>query len=738
MPLSNAAQNTVKGVVNSIENGKKVPLPGAVVGWAGTQFTTFTDENGKFSIDKKPGQHMLYAAFLGLKPDTVHVGETNSVIFNLEFADMELDEVQVRDKTSAVGIKKRDVSLTQLITAKELTKAACCNLSESFETNPAIDANFTDAVTGTRQIRLLGLDGPYSYYTRGNIPTLGGIASVLGLQLIPGNWIQSIQLTKGSGSVLNGFESVAGQVNYELRQPDGREAIFGQLYANGSGRLEQSAVYNIDINKKWSTNLLAYGRQQIGNPDFNKDGFLDMPQGAMWIGHSTWKYHGTKGWESNFGFKYAVNNQTGGETGAINAAKTDSVWQAFMKTNRFEFWQKTGYVFKNAPYRSVGLQLAFTYHNQTSDFGLPTVKTYGGVEKSVYANLIFQDIIVNTNHQYKVGISYKSQNIDETYAYNLYLRREQIPGVFGEYTYLYLEDLSVVGGLRYDYHSQYGPFFTPRLHIRYAPFKNQTFRINIGKAYRTANLFADHIGSMASNRVWNITQNDEAIPYNGIKQEESINAGISYNYTFELDFRPGSITAEYFYTTFQNQLVKDWDAATTTLNFYNLNGQSFAHSAQIQVDYEVIQRLNLRVAYRYVDAKTTYNSIGLARQPFIAEHRVFGNVGYQTRNMFKFDATVNGMSNQRLPGTKSNPLPDQRADFTPAYTTVNVQLSKEFREKLEVHIGVENLFGYEQENPIVSVDNPFAPQFDASMIWAPIMGSVIYAGIRVNLLKKLK
>jgi len=738
MPFGLRAQSTIKGKVNSVENGKTQAITGAVVGWVGTTNTVFTDEKGNFSIQKPTGQHMLYAVFLGLRADTIHVGKQTSVTFNLKLDDLELDEVVVRDRQNATGIKKRDPALTQLITAKELTKAACCNLSESFETNPAIDASFTDAVTGTRQIRLLGLDGPYSYYTRGNIPTLGGLASVLGLQLIPGNWIQSIQLTKGSGSVVNGFESVAGQVNYELRAPDGREMLFGQLYGNASGRLEQSAVYNVDLNEKWSTNLFAYGRQQVGAPDFNNDGFLDMPQGNMWIGHSTWKFEGSNGFESQFGVKYATNEQTGGEVLALNAEKNDSVWQALMATQRIELWQKTGYVFKNKPGRSMGLQMAYTYHDQLADFGLPLDETYTGIENMFYANLIFQDVIKTTDHTYKVGLSYKLQNIEERFMGTPFLRNEQIPGVFGEYTYLFEEKLSVVGGLRYDVHNIYGGFFTPRLHIRLEPVNNHTFRFNVGKAYRTANLFADHIGSMASNRVWQLQAADTTLPYNGLRQEQSINAGISYSYSFEIDFRPGSISAEYFYTGFQNQLVKDWDAGTDVLNFYNLNGQSFAHSAQIQLDYEVIQRLNMRIAYRFVDAKTTYKSIGLQAQPFIAKHRFFVNAGYTTKNAWKFDATVNWLSSQRLPNTQSNALQNQRENSSPAFVTANFQIAKEWREKFEVHIGVENAFGYRQNNPIVSVESPFSAEFDASMIWGPIMGQIIYAGIRVNLLKPVK
>ncbi len=728
------AQNIV-GKVYGADN-KKTPIPGAVVGWVNSPVYTVTDDKGSFSLKQDQSSKLIYAAFLGYVSDTVSYTKQKEIKFTLKVNNNQLEEVVVRDNESASIIKAREASLTQLITAKELTKAACCNLSESFETNPAIDASFTDAVTGTRQIKLLGLDGPYSYYTRGNIPVMGGVASVLGLQLIPGSWIQNIQLTKGSGSVINGFESVAGQVNYELRKPDGDEQFYGQLYGNAGGRLEQSGVYSIVINDKWSTNLMAYGRQNTSKPDFNNDGFLDNPQGNMWIGQNTWKYNGTNGWESQFGVKFASNNQVGGQMAAVDAQEGDQVWRAFMDTKRLEYWQKVGYVFKNSVGRTMGLQVAYNYHDQTADFGLPTQKTYGAIENSAYANLIFQDIIKTTDHAYKAGISFKYLSLNETYLGTDYFRTEKIPGIFLEYTYLLKEALTVVAGMRLDDHNLYGAFFTPRLHIRFEPFKKHTFRFNVGKAYRTPNLFADNIGGMASNRMWQIETGDVAYPYYGLKQEESINAGISYAYSFELDYRPGSFRVEYFYTTFENQLVKDWDAATNQLNFYNLNGQSFAHSAQVQLDYEVFQRFNARIAYRFVDAQTTYRSIGLSEQPFISKHRFFTNLEYKTKNSWKFDATLNTMSSQRLPTTESNPAPYQRGATSPVFSTLNVQIAKDFYDRLEVHIGVENAFDYRQDNPIVAADNPFAPEFDASMVWGPVMGRVIYAGIRLKLLKK--
>ena len=733
VPMGLFAQDSIRGVVYGALDGKSEPLVGASIFWMGTQVGANTNAEGRFVVARPKGAHMLIASFIGFKADTIHVTESKKQItFKLKESGEELQEVVVRDKQQASSIQKRDIGLTQLITARELTKAACCNLSESFETNPAIDASYTDAVTGTRTIRLLGLDGPYSFYTRGNIPTLWGLSSVLGLQLIPGSWIQSIQLTKGSGSVVNGFESISGQVNYELRPPTTNEKLYVQLYANNNGRFEQSGVIPVKLNEKWSTNFMLYGRQGALNADFNEDGYLDVPQGNMYIFQNTWSYQGTKGWESQFGVEWADSKQRGGQVGGENSTPENPKWVADQNTQRIEYWHKLGYVF-NSPGRSFGMQWAANYHTQESNFGMPGVKTYYGQERDLYFNAIFQDIIKTSDHQYKVGASFKGMYMDEIYKSQQYNRDESIPGIFGEYTYLYHDHLTVVAGLRTDFHNLYGTFVTPRLHVRYAPADKHTFRFNVGKAYRTPNLFADNIGSMANNRTWFIELADSSLPYNGAKLEASVNAGISYTYATEWDYRPVSIRAEYFFTTFQNQLVRDWDATAREMHFYNLDGRSQVHNAQVQFDYEVIQRLNVRLAYRFVLSQTDFKSIGWAEQPFIDKHRFFANVEYETKSAWKFDATVNVHSSKRLPTTAQNPVEYQRANNSPAFAVVNLQISKLFWERLEVHIGAEDLFNYMQENPIVAASEPFSESFDASMVWGPVMGRVIYGGIRLRL-----
>jgi outer membrane receptor for ferrienterochelin and colicin len=730
--MSAVAQDSIRGVVYGVIDGKSEPLVGANVFWKGTQVGATTNGQGKFSIIKPLDAHMLVASFLGFTSQTVHVDNQKQVAFKLKEAASELQEVIIRDKQQATSIQKKDVGLTQLITQRELTKAACCNLSESFETNPAIDASYTDAVTGQRTIRLLGLDGPYSFYTRGNVPTLGGMSSVLGLQLIPGSWIQSIQLTKGSGSVVNGYESIAGQVNYELRAPTANEKLYVQLYANNNGRFEQSAVIPVKLSEKWATNFMLYARQGALNKDFNGDGYLDIPQGNMYIFQNTWSYQGTTGWESQFGFKYANNQQTGGQVGWEQSTPGNMKWVADQNTTRLEYWHKLGYVFKS-PGRSIGFQWSGTWHEFNSSFGQITTPTYSGRERDVYFNAIFQDIIGTTDHQYKVGASFKGMYLEEFYFTKPYARNESVPGIFAEYTYLFLDKITAVAGLRGDYNSIFGAYATPRLHLRYAPTPKHTFRANVGKAYRTPNLFADNIGSMASSRTWNFDLGNEALPYNGLEMEESINTGISYTYATEWDYRPVSIRAEYFFTTFQNQLVKDWDATAREMNFYNLEGASNVHNAQFQFDYEVVQRLNMRVAYRFVLAQTEYRSIGFAEQPFIDKHRFFANAEYETKSHWKFDATLNWHSQRRLPFTGDNPEEYQLGEQTPSFFIVNAQISKLFREKLEVHIGVENLFDFMQNNPIVAASEPFSENFDASMVWGPVMGRVIYGGIRLRL-----
>ncbi|MGN6566989.1 MAG: TonB-dependent receptor, partial [Flavipsychrobacter sp.] len=587
----------IQGTVSEISGkGRRQPLAGATVFVPGTATGTQTDAAGAFSLTIPGSVATLVASFAGYNSDTVEVtGDTRDLAIIMN-QPRKLKEVVVSGKAKGTTIDMLNPAKVELIGQAELFKAACCNLSESFETTPSIDVSFTDAVSGYKQIMMLGLAGPYTLVTRENIPDIRGLAAVTGLTYIPGYWIENMQLSKGTGSVVNGFESVAGQLNVELRKPYKDEKLLLNMYENSQGRTELNFIVRHELSKRLSTNTFINISDKWLKTDQNKDGFLDQPLGPSIAALNRWVYHAPRGYELQWGLKGVYVSNTGGQWNYEKgmAQVPGNAWGYKQDTRRLEAWAKIGKIFYDHPGRSVGLQLSGTYHNQDASYG---ARAYSGIQKSFYANLIYQDIISNTNHQIKGGLSSMVDNIDETFQQQQYGRNEVVPGAFVEYSYNYLNKFNLVAGLRGDYDNLYGGFVTPRLHLRYAPFKKTIIRASVGRAERTANIFAENIGYMASSRTFAIAAaNSGTKPY-GLDPEIAWNSGINLTQKFTLNYKDGTIGVDYYYTNFQNQVVVDVEDPHF-VRFYNLNGTSFANSLQVQLDYELIHNLDVRLAYR--------------------------------------------------------------------------------------------------------------------------------------------
>ncbi|MBS1777606.1 MAG: TonB-dependent receptor [Bacteroidetes bacterium] len=641
-----------------------------------------------------------------------------------------LDEVIIRQKQKATTISSISTLKTENIGTRELLKAACCNLSESFETTPSVDIAFTDAVTGYKQIQMLGLAGAYTSITRENIPDARGLIAITGLTFTPGTWIESMQLSKGTGSVVNGYESVAGQINVEWKKPfdDKQEKLLLNLYQSSQGRTEGNAVYTKKLNSKLSTNLFLHGRSQWLKLDENKDGFLDQPLDKQFIGANRWFWFGPNNWEVQAGVKAVYVNNIGGQWNYEKGTEqiAGNPWGFQLNMQRYEGWAKIGKILPRKA-TSVGLQLSAIHHQQDAVYGS---RNYDALQNSFYANLIYQTYVGNTNHTLKAGASTLIDNYDENFAAQKYARVETVPGVFAEYAYNG-KNWNLIGGLRADYHSIFGAFVTPRLHLRYAPFPRTVIRASVGRAQRTANIFAENMGYMASNRAFIIQTTETGKAY-GLNPEVAWNMGVNLTQKFQLDYRDGSFGVDYYYTRFNNQIVVDVEDPGS-VRFYNLSGLSFAHSLQGQFDYELLHNFDLRLAYRWYDVRTTYSG-ELKEKPLVAAHRAFANLAYETRNKWRFDVTVQWVGTKRIPSmwgkNGTTIMPDSKS---PDFVMLNAQLSKTWKENFELYLGGENLTNYMMHHPVMGAQNPYGKTFDASMTWGPIMGVNVYAGMRWKL-----
>ena len=716
-------------VTENFGEDNEEPLIGANVYWLNTLAGTTTDPEGNFKLKRFPGETHLVISFVGYQPDTISV--LNQDYFSVELlSSLSIDELEIvyREKSTKIGYL--EPLKVEKIGQKELVKAACCNLSESFETNPSVDVSFTDAVTGTRQIQMLGLAGPYTQITREVIPDIRGLSAIYGLTYIPGPWIEGIQLIKGTGSVANGFESIAGQINVELWKPETMDRLYLNGYANAKGRIEANANIKLNISEDWGTAFLLHGSNASLKHDRNDDGFLDSPLSRQYIVLNRWEYNSPSGTHFQLGFKGTHIDKQGGQESfdPDEDSGTTNYWGMEMLTERIEGWAKLGKISQKKTWQSIGLQLSGVNHRQESWFGL---NDYKAEQSSFYINLLFQSIIGNTNHTYKTGTSLQYDDYRESLNSDDYDRTEVVPGAFFEYTYNPFNKFIFVAGLRADYHNLFGPFLTPRVFLRYPITERTILRIAGGRGQRTANIFAENNAVLATARDIIIEGENPDNPY-GLDPEVAWNYGINLTQSFTLDYRNGVISFDYYRTHFENQIVIDYDFSPQQVLFYNLEGKSYSNSFHAQFDYEVINRLDVRLAYRWYDVKTTYHS-QLLLKPLISKHRGFINMAYETRKYWKFDVTVNRQGKKRIPDLSSNPEEFQLEDYSPAFFLVNGQISKTLREKFELYAGVENLFDFKQKDPILSSEDPFSPYFDSSLVWGPIFGRNLYFGFRYNL-----
>lgn len=727
--------HVITGVVMQENNrGELTPVESANVHWVEDPAThAQTDASGVFKIDHPESFKLLVISYAGHQADTLTITDPHEVVV-VTAKDQVLAEVTVSARRRSNYISALSPTRLEVLTGQELFKAACCDLSESFETNASVDVVSSDAVTGSKQIQMLGLSGIYTQLTVENLPGPRGLATPLGLNSISGTWIESIQIGKGIGSVVNGFENIAGQINVELKKPETSERLFFNAYTNNMGRSDVNLNLSHRFNERWTGGLLLHDNFMYNkNMNFSKNGFRDIPVGNLFSGVSRWKYEDGNGFMLQFGVKFLSDDRTGGQVDFNPATDklTENRYGLGFDIERYEAFAKIGYVFPQQTHRSIGLQLSGTSYNQRSYFG---IRTYDAKQQNGYANLIYQDLIGTVVHKYRAGLSMQYDRYNEQYIKQQFARTEFVPGGFFEYTYGPSDKFDVVLGIRGDYNNLYGWFATPRAHVRYQPMAGTTFRISSGRGQRTANIFAENTAALASSRVVRIVTADQHENAYGLKPEIAWNTGISFDQSFRLFHREASFSAEFFRNHFINQVVIDYENPRE-LTFYNLDGRSYSNSLQAELRLMPLPHLEARMAYRFFDVKTTYGNT-LLQRPLVARHRGFLNLGYATHSGgWHFDYTLNITGQKRLPSTEANPAAYRMPDFSRSYVTMNAQISKTIGKArpIDLYVGGENLTDFFQQNPIVAADQPFSEYFDSSLLWGPITGRMFYAGIRFGI-----
>ena len=628
-----------------------------------------------------------------------------------------------------------------MINREELFKAACCNLGESFTTNPSVDVNYSDAATGAKQIKLLGLSGTYVQMLTENLPNFRGAAAPYSLDYVPGPWMNSIQVSKGASSVRNGYESITGQIDVEYLKPDNDEGVTVNLYGNTMSRLEANADANVHLDDKLSTEVLAHYQDDFGHHDVNEDGFLDQPNVRQWNLQNRWKWKGNH-YMFHGGISMVKEKREGGQTehsipeqsSPIPADAptrslsrslshlsplTSHLYKIGIETDRYEGYMKHAFILDPEHGTNIAVMGNVSMHLLDANYGL---KHYSVNQKNAYAQLLFENNFTE-QHNLSVGLSLN-------YDYLTKDDKETTPGAYAQYTYNLNDKVVAMAGVRADHSSRYGTFVTPRFHLKLTPNEIVSLRLSAGKGYRTVHALAENNNLLASGR---------ELVIDDLEQEQAWNYGISSSFYIPLFGKTLKLNAEYYHTHFSQQAVIDYDSNPSQIRITNLDGKSYSNTVQIDATYPVVKGLELTAAWRWNDVKCTYHPnsspLGgrqegvLMEKPLTSRYKGLVTASYKTPlGLWQVDATLQLNGGGRMP-TPVNGLWDERFQ---AYEQVSAQITRWFRH-FSVYVGGENLTGFRQKQTIINAADPWSSTFDPTMVWGPVQGAMFYAGVRVNI-----
>jgi outer membrane receptor for ferrienterochelin and colicins len=630
-----------------------------------------------------------------------------------------LHTVVITQKGNGNNLQHQSILKKEKLTQQELKKNACCNLAESFETNPTVEVNYNNAITGSKQIQMLGLAGNYVQLLTDLLPTIRGLNYDNGLNNIPGSFVQSISIIKGAGSVTNGFESMTGQIDVELMKPEKMSKLYVNGYLNQFLRSEINMHYAGAINPRWSSAIQLHGSLLKNKIDGNKDGFLDRPLYHQLNGVHRWKYNSYNHIESLFGIKGLIDNKSGGQnTFDSNRQNINTnIYGIGIRTTRLELFNKTSYSRNDEMNQSIGLQTIASQHQINSFYGN---QNYNGKHNSLFANVIFQTDIKDCDHELKIGVGNLLDDVKETYQNKNYQRTESVTGVFGEYTYTGNEKFSGILGYRLDYNFLHNRFFsTPRANLKISLSESSSIRLSAGNGFRSAFIFAENNALFATNKTVTVLET--------LNPEQSWNYGGNYSYCFtQFNNLEGRFSLDLYSTKFQNQIIVDYDWIPGSVYFYNLKGRSYANALQAELYGQLSKSIACRIAYKYNDVRSTYHG-QLLTKPFVPLQRALFNIAYEWTKRLKVDFTTQWNDKQRLPSLNSN-----SEIYSPAFFQLLGQITL-LLNKCEVYVGSENITNFRQQQVIENINNPFSVDFDGSKVWGPTLGRTFYLGFRYEM-----
>ena len=653
---------------------------------------------------------------------------------------------------------------TEVISAAGLCKMACCNLAESFENSASVTVGYSDAVTGARQIRLLGLSGIYTQMLDETRPVMRGLSAPFGLSYVPGQWLESIQIAKGSSSVINGVECLTGQINMEHRKPTDEKPLFINGAVMSDTKMDLNVASSLQMGYKWSTVILGHVSGNIAPHDMDGDGFLDEPKQLQFNLSNRWLYQADNGVQVRFGVRAIQDSRLGGQMlkdadgkhvfydrktySLTPAAGTVDPWGSDILNRSMNAYVKVGVPLNEDNSQNIALIADYNFQNMDSYFGSTK---YLADQHSAFANLLYQNVI-NDSHRFTLGLNGTFDRFNEDFRRAIWLSTgENVAdfngptdlanaGVFGEYTYHYGDEFSAIAGLRGDWfnHVTGGAArfrVSPRVTLKYMPIDEIVIRANGGRGLRYSTPLVDNIGVFSTGKQYVGAYNDHIL-------EDAWTFG--GNVTYYMPFGASSntyLSFDYFRTQFTQQMVVDYEMDPTQICFYALNGnRSYTDNYQLDFSVDPIERFNITATFRYTNAKIELAGKGLVEKPMTSRFKGVLNLQYATnlnKWIFDFTASLNGSCRvydfmESLTDKDGNLL--YKNGRTPVYPLLYAQVTRRFKG-WDVYLGAENLTNFRQQNAIIGASNPRQPSFDASCIWGPLMGIKAHIGFRFTLWK---
>ena len=715
-----------------VANTKNEALVGASVYWLDTKQGVLTNGNGEFSIDiQNTNNKQLIVTYVGYNADTISITIQNEV--NIKLREIKsLKEIVISEEQDGIKLSNLTAIKTENITATELKKAACCDLAGCFETQLTVQPQTSNVITNSKELRILGLSGVYNQVLIDGLPLIQALSYTYGISGVPGTLVENIFVSKGANSVIQGYESISGQINVITKDPTNTDKLLFNFYMNSF--MEKQLNFNYSIKKgKWK-NITALQTVQPSNKiDNDKDNFLDLPLLRRYVFFNKLNYgkESDWGWYSKIGVKLLDEERIGGQSNFNEKVDkgSNSVYGQTIHFYQPELYTKTGYRFNDVHH--IAIMASSFYHQQNSYFG--TTK-YKANQLNFYGNLQYE-INYKKVHSLKSGISFRHLELTEDISFSdntvartyqgLYKRLENIPGLFAENSMIFFENkLTWISGIRADNHNQFGTTITPRTMFKYDLNSKSVLRANIGSGWRTVNLFSENIGLLVSSR--------DIIFAENLLPERAINYGINWVQKFEIPNCSGYLTTDFYRTDFQNQIFPDYDTDPTKAIIKNFTDASISNGFQAELNLKLAKLLDVKIGYNYLDVYRIENNKKV-NLPFNPKHRILSTLSFRPKNKkFNIDINTHWFGEQRLPNTKLNPEDFQRPDFSAPYTIYNAQITYNYK-RFEIYGGCENIFNFRQSQPIISWQNPFSPYFDTSSVWGPTRGREYYIGFRYRI-----